>query len=124
MERLMGPAPEQHFHDYRMEFTSLLVRACRRCDRHGRLSMKRLLAQYGPDVSLRDIMPDQISDCPNRDSTHQRWPVAGGHVAAGAGVGNAGAAAPAMSRTPARIIGTPLIAAERLSSLRGTANKC
>jgi len=29
-----------------------------RCEQHGRLSVQRLLARYGPDASLRDIMRD------------------------------------------------------------------
>jgi hypothetical protein len=36
---------------------------CGRCDRHGRLSVKRLLAEYGGDASLRDIMQAQIGEC-------------------------------------------------------------
>jgi hypothetical protein len=42
---------------------------CGRCDRHGRLSVKRLLAQYGPDVAVGHIMRAQIGECPNRDSS-------------------------------------------------------
>ena len=41
---------------------------CRRCERHGRLSVQRLLAQYGADAALRDIMQTQIGQCPHRDS--------------------------------------------------------
>ena len=41
---------------------------CQRCDRHGRLSVARLLAQYGPDAVVRDIMQAQIGACPNRDN--------------------------------------------------------
>jgi len=29
---------------------------CGRCDRHGRRPVKRSLARYGPDASIRDIM--------------------------------------------------------------------
>ena len=47
--------------------TMLEVR-CQRCDRHGRLAVARLLAQYGPDAALRDIMQAQIGACPNRDN--------------------------------------------------------
>ena len=39
------------------------------CDRHGRRSVKRLIAEHGPDASVRDIMRDQIGECPNRDSS-------------------------------------------------------
>jgi hypothetical protein len=42
---------------------------CGRCDRHGRLSVKRLLAQYGPDVAVGHIMRAQIGECQNRDSS-------------------------------------------------------
>jgi len=40
---------------------------CGRCDRHGRLSVKRLLCSYGPDASIRDIMREQIGPCPRRN---------------------------------------------------------
>jgi len=33
---------------------------CGRCDRHGRLSVQRLLAQYGPDAPVRRAMQGQI----------------------------------------------------------------
>ena len=42
---------------------------CGRCDRHGRLSVNRPLARYGPDASLRDIMHEQIGSCPHRNDT-------------------------------------------------------
>ena len=42
---------------------------CGRCDRHGRLSVNRLLAEWGPDASLRDIMHEQIGSCPHRNDT-------------------------------------------------------
>ena len=45
--------------------TTLEIR-CRRCDRQGSLSVRRLLAQYGPAVAMRDIMQAQIGACPNR----------------------------------------------------------
>jgi len=41
---------------------------CGRCERHGRLSVKRLLAQYGPDESVRTVMQAQIGECPHRDN--------------------------------------------------------
>jgi hypothetical protein len=47
--------------------TMLEIR-CRRCDRHGRLSVARLLAQYGPAVAVRHIMQAQIGTCPNRNN--------------------------------------------------------
>jgi hypothetical protein len=40
---------------------------CGRCDRHGRLSVARLLAEYGADAPVRRAMQDQIGDCPHRN---------------------------------------------------------
>ena len=40
---------------------------CGRCERHGRLSVRRLLAEWGSDASIRDIMHEQIGSCPHRD---------------------------------------------------------
>ena len=40
---------------------------CGRCERHGRLSVDRLLAEWGADASLRDIMHEQIGSCPHRN---------------------------------------------------------
>ena len=37
-----------------------------RCDRHGHLSVKRLLARYDADASIRDIMHEQIGSCPHQ----------------------------------------------------------
>jgi len=42
---------------------------CGRCDRHGRLSVARLLAEWGPDASLRDIMHEQIGSCAHQDDS-------------------------------------------------------
>ena len=42
---------------------------CGRCDRHGRLSVSRLMARYGPDASIHDIMREQIGSCPHRNDT-------------------------------------------------------
>jgi hypothetical protein len=47
--------------------TTLEIR-CRRCDRHGRLSVARLLAQFGPEAAMRDIMQAQVGACPNRSN--------------------------------------------------------
>ena len=41
---------------------------CRRCDRHGCLSLPRLVAQHGLDAAVGTIMQAQIGACPNRDS--------------------------------------------------------
>jgi hypothetical protein len=40
---------------------------CERCDRHGRLSMQRLLAGYRADAPVRRAMQDLIGECPNRN---------------------------------------------------------
>jgi hypothetical protein len=37
---------------------------CRRCDRHGRLNMARLLQEYGPQSPVWVIMEAQIGDAP------------------------------------------------------------
>jgi len=42
---------------------------CSRCDRHGHLSVKRLMAELRADASLRDIMHEQIGSCPHRNDT-------------------------------------------------------
>jgi hypothetical protein len=36
---------------------------CGRCERPGRLSVKRLLASYRPEASIRDITREQIDSC-------------------------------------------------------------
>ena len=48
---------------------------CGRCERHGRLSVRRLLASYAPDASIRDIMREQIDSCPHRDDTQVIYPL-------------------------------------------------
>jgi hypothetical protein len=40
---------------------------CGRCDRHGHLSVKRLLARYGPDAAMGTVMREQIGSCTHRD---------------------------------------------------------
>ena len=47
--------------------TRLLEVRCSRCPRAGRLSVARLLAQYGPDAGLP---MDLMGDCPRR---HGGW---------------------------------------------------
>jgi len=42
---------------------------CGRCDRYRRLSVARLLTEWGPDASLRDIMHEQVGSCPHRNDT-------------------------------------------------------
>jgi len=46
---------------------AMLELRCGRCERRGRLSVQRLLAEYGADASVRRAMQAQIGDCPNRD---------------------------------------------------------
>jgi len=38
--------------------------ACTKCDRKGRLSVLRLLAEHGPDISLPDLREHVAADCP------------------------------------------------------------
>jgi hypothetical protein len=40
---------------------------CGRCDRHGRLSVARLLAEHGPNAEFSTIMRGLVGDCPHRD---------------------------------------------------------
>ena len=40
---------------------------CRRCDRHGRLSVARLLREYEPQTPLWVIWDALIGDCPKRE---------------------------------------------------------
>ena len=42
---------------------------CGRCERAGRLSVARLLAEHGPNASMGVVMRAQVGDCPNREST-------------------------------------------------------
>lgn len=48
---------------------TMLDMRCGRRERHGRLSVARLLAEHGPDVPARRAWPDRIGDWPNRDHT-------------------------------------------------------
>jgi hypothetical protein len=43
--------------------TDMLDVQCSRCDRRGRISVKRLVREHGPDAD----MPDLTGDCPNLD---------------------------------------------------------
>jgi hypothetical protein len=40
---------------------------CGRCERHGRLNVARLLAEFGQDARMRDVMRAQVGDCLKRD---------------------------------------------------------
>jgi hypothetical protein len=37
------------------------------CERHGRPSLKRLVAERGPDASVPAVLRAQVIDCPHRD---------------------------------------------------------
>jgi len=43
---------------------------CSRCERHGRLSVQRLLAEWGPDASIRDSRSVNARTATTRSSTH------------------------------------------------------
>lgn len=49
--------------------TPWLALACTRCERRGRFSVPRLLAEHGPDESLRAIRDRASADCPRRAET-------------------------------------------------------
>ena len=42
---------------------------CGRCERAGRLSVARLLAEHGPNTSMGEVMRAQGGDCPHRYRT-------------------------------------------------------
>ena len=39
---------------------------CDLCDRHGRYSVDKLVAQYGPDGRLTDWLSERTRDCPQK----------------------------------------------------------
>jgi hypothetical protein len=39
--------------------------ACRRCDRHGRVRVARLIAEHGADIGLPDLAVKLAAGCPN-----------------------------------------------------------
>jgi len=41
---------------------------CGRCDRAGRLSVERLLAEHGPGAAMGYVLHAQVGDCQNKDS--------------------------------------------------------
>jgi len=45
---------------------AMLTLACNRCGRHGRLSVARLLAEWGEHMALADISDDTTASCPQR----------------------------------------------------------
>ena len=40
---------------------------CGRCDRTGRLSVARVLAEHGPSAAMGHVLHAQVGDCPKRD---------------------------------------------------------
>jgi hypothetical protein len=46
----------------------MLELACNRCDRRGRLSTARLVAEYGADMPGPDLLRILSADCPSRDT--------------------------------------------------------
>ena len=43
----------------------MLEIACQRCDRHGRLSLARLVAEHGEGMGLPDLRDVLAGDCPH-----------------------------------------------------------
>jgi hypothetical protein len=41
---------------------------CGRCDRTGRLSVARLLAEHGPGAAMGHVMHALVGGCPNKES--------------------------------------------------------
>ena len=57
-----------HRHDLRRSTATFDGRSRDRASHHRkRLSVQRLLDKWGPDASLRDIMHEQIGNCPHRN---------------------------------------------------------
>jgi hypothetical protein len=42
--------------------------ACNRCDRRGRLSTARLVAEHGPDMPVPELLRILSADCPRRQA--------------------------------------------------------
>ena len=53
--------------DLRLDVRNLDV-ACSRCPRRGRMSVARLVEQFGEGATLRDAVAGINADCPNRES--------------------------------------------------------
>src|SRR5262249_10866607 len=71
---------------------TMLEVACHRCDRHGRLSLARLIAQHGEGMGLPDLRHILAGDCPDVRAAafHERcavhFPTAGSVPIARAGL--------------------------------------
>jgi hypothetical protein len=49
---------------------SVLAVSCNRCDRHGRLSIARLIAEYGPHLPVPELRHIIAADCPRMMAGH------------------------------------------------------
>ena len=58
---------------------TMLTLACRKCERRGRLSVARLLAEWGEHAALADIMDHATADCPRRGET-RIYELCGAHM--------------------------------------------
>jgi hypothetical protein len=47
----------------------LLEVKCHRCERHGRVSLARLIEEHGADTGLPDLWESLAGDCPNARTT-------------------------------------------------------
>jgi hypothetical protein len=47
----------------------LLEIKCHRCERHGRISLARLIEEHGADKGLPDLWESLAGDCPNARTT-------------------------------------------------------
>jgi hypothetical protein len=47
----------------------MLEVACHRCDRRGRLSLERLIAEHGADTGLPELWGTLAGDCPRAQAT-------------------------------------------------------
>ncbi len=57
---------------------TMLALACRKCERRGRVSVARLLAEWGEHAALADIADDATVDCPRRNA-RQLYELCGVH---------------------------------------------
>ena len=54
----------------------LLEIKCHRCERHGRVTLARLIEEHGADTGLPDLWESLAGDCPNARTAalNSRWP--------------------------------------------------
>jgi len=48
---------------------TMLEIACTKCDRYGRLSVTRLIAEHGEDMALPELKEVLAADCPRQRAT-------------------------------------------------------